>query len=37
MPAGTPPGKVQAAVRNFAREEFAFKHRYVVSGDLIFV
>ena len=29
MPAGTPPEKVQAAVRNFAREEFAFKHRYV--------
>ncbi len=28
MPAGTPPKKVVAAVRNFAREEFAFKHRY---------
>jgi hypothetical protein len=28
MPAGTPPKKVAAAVRNFAREEFAFKHRY---------
>lgn len=28
MPAGTPPKKVLAAVRNFAREEFAFKHRY---------
>jgi hypothetical protein len=28
MPAGTPPQKVLAAVRNFAREEFAFKHRY---------
>jgi hypothetical protein len=31
MPAGTPPEKVQAAVRNFAREEFAFKHRYVMA------
>jgi hypothetical protein len=28
MPAGTPPEKVMAAVRNFAREEFALKHRY---------
>jgi len=28
MPAGTPPKKVLEAVRNFAREEFAFKHRY---------
>jgi hypothetical protein len=31
MPAGTPPKKVQAAVRNFAREEFALKHRYVMA------
>jgi hypothetical protein len=31
MPAGTPPEKVQAAVRNFAREEFALKHRYVLA------
>jgi len=31
MPAGTPPDKVQAAVRNFAREEFALKHRYVMA------
>jgi hypothetical protein len=31
MPAGTPPEKVQAAVRNFAREEFAFNHRYVMA------
>ena len=31
MPAGTPPEKVQAAVRNFAREEFAIKHRYVMA------
>jgi Relaxase/Mobilisation nuclease domain len=31
MPAGTPPEKVQAAVRNFAREEFAPKHRYVMA------
>jgi len=31
MPAGTPPEKVQAAVRNFAREEFALKHCYVMA------
>ena len=31
MPAGTPPEKVQAAVRKFAREEFALKHRYVMA------
>jgi Relaxase/Mobilisation nuclease domain len=31
MPAGTPPAKVQAAVRNFAREEFGLKHRYVMA------
>jgi hypothetical protein len=31
MPAGTPPEKVQAAVRNFAREEFGPKHRYVMA------
>jgi hypothetical protein len=30
MPAGTPPEKVLAAVKNFAREEFALKHRYVM-------
>jgi hypothetical protein len=30
MPAGTPPKKVLAAVRNFAREEFALKHRYAM-------
>jgi hypothetical protein len=28
MPAGTPPDKVLVAVKNFAREEFALKHRY---------
>jgi hypothetical protein len=28
MPEGTPPEKVREAVRNFAREEFALKHRY---------
>jgi hypothetical protein len=28
MPAGTPPEKVLAAVRNFAREEFWGEHRY---------
>jgi hypothetical protein len=31
MPAGTPPEKVHAAVRNFAREEFGLKHRYVMA------
>ena len=30
MPPGTPPQAVQAAVRNFAREEFALKHRYAM-------
>jgi hypothetical protein len=27
MPAGTPPNKVLAAVKNLAREEFGLKHR----------
>jgi hypothetical protein len=31
MPAGTLPEKVLAAVKNFAREEFALKHRYVMA------
>jgi hypothetical protein len=31
MPAGTPPEKVLMAVKNFAREEFALKHRYVLA------
>jgi len=30
MPAGTPPDKLLAAVRNFAREEFALQHRYAL-------
>jgi predicted transcriptional regulator len=30
MPAGTPPDKVLAAVKNFAREEFGAKHRYAM-------
>lgn len=30
MPAGTPPGKVLAAVKSFAREEFGLKHRYAM-------
>ena len=30
MPAGTPPQKVLEAVKNFAREEFALKHRYMM-------
>jgi type IV secretory pathway VirD2 relaxase len=30
MPAGTPPEKVLKAVRNFARAEFALKHRYAM-------
>jgi relaxase-like protein len=31
MPVGTPPEKVLRAVKNFAREEFALKHRYVLA------
>jgi hypothetical protein len=31
MPAGTPPEKVLTAVKNFAREEFALKHRYAMA------
>jgi Relaxase/Mobilisation nuclease domain len=30
MPPGTPPDKVLAAVKNFAREEFGLKHRYAM-------
>src|ERR1700733_2039620 len=30
MPAGTPPEKVLAAGKNFAREEFGLKHRYAM-------
>lgn len=30
MPPGTPPAKVLKAVQNFAREEFALKHRYAM-------
>lgn len=30
MPPGTPPDKLLAAVRDFVREEFAFKHRYAM-------
>jgi len=30
MPAGTPPRKVLAAVKDFTREEFALKHRYAM-------
>jgi Relaxase/Mobilisation nuclease domain len=30
MPAGTPPEKVLAAAKNFAREEFGPKHRYAM-------
>jgi hypothetical protein len=30
MPARTPPEEVLAAVKNFAREEFGLKHRYVM-------
>lgn len=31
MPAGTPTEKVMKAVRKFAREEFALKHRYALA------
>jgi hypothetical protein len=31
MPPGTPPNKVLAAVENFAREEFAMQHRYIMA------
>lgn len=31
MPPGTPPDKVLGAVRDFAREEFAFAHRYAMA------
>ena len=30
MPPGTPPRAVHAAVKNFAREEFALQHRYAM-------
>lgn len=30
MPPGTPPERLLAAVKNFAREEFALKHRYAM-------
>jgi predicted transcriptional regulator len=30
MPPGTPPKKVLTAVKNFARQEFALKHRYAL-------
>ena len=30
MPAGTPPARLLAASREFAREEFALKHRYAM-------
>jgi Relaxase/Mobilisation nuclease domain len=31
MPVGTPPDKLLAAVRTFAREEFGLKHRYAMA------
>jgi hypothetical protein len=31
MPAGTPPEKLLAAVRNFARQEFTDRHRYALA------
>jgi hypothetical protein len=31
MPAGTPPDKLLAAVRNFARQQFAERHRYALA------
>jgi hypothetical protein len=30
MPSSTPPDKVLAAARKFAREKFALKHRYAM-------
>ena len=30
MPSGTSPGRLQAASRDFAREDFALKHRYAM-------
>jgi len=32
MPAATPPKKLMEAVKDFAREEFALKHRYAMVG-----
>jgi hypothetical protein len=34
MPAPTPPGKVLAAARTFAREKFGLNHRYVMALHL---
>ena len=34
MPAGTPPGTLLAAVRNFAQEQFAERHRYAIALHL---
>jgi hypothetical protein len=31
VPAGTPPDKLLAAVRNFVRQEFADRHRYALA------
>jgi len=31
MPSGTPPDKLLAAVRNFAEQEFADRHRYALA------
>jgi Relaxase/Mobilisation nuclease domain len=31
MPPGTPPDKLLAAVRNFAQQEFADRHRYALA------
>lgn len=31
MPAGTPPGTLLAAVRNFAQEQFADRHRFALA------
>jgi len=35
MPAGTPPGTLLAAVRNFAQEQFADRHRYALALHLV--
>jgi hypothetical protein len=37
MPAGTPPQKVLAAVKNFVREEFGAKHCYADRASDMYI